>query len=248
MEPAIRRLCLLLLLAPSQGGWAEEPLYRLPWPDGLSFMFVQAPGGPRLSHISAENLHAVDIAMPGGTPVLAAREGVVDATEARHAATAEEEPLTEYGNFVRVRHADGTVALYAHLRHAGVAVLDGERVGAGDLLGFSGASGDTLRPILHFGVARIVRTDGREDPVSVPFRFYVGRPAIVFAPRAGSIAVAHYAGPAAPPHTALDAPRLVTWQPRGLTPEEEKYAWLALSVWLAFGVAGVGTFWWFARR
>jgi len=244
--PACRRLFAGLLLACAQGAAADEVLYRLPWPEGLAFKFTQAPGGRIISHISVENLHAVDIAMPEGTPVLAARDGVVEATESRHAASPEEDPATEYGNFVRVRHADGTVALYGHLRHAGVTVQPGERVKAGTLLGLSGASGDTLHPQLHFGVARIERRDGREDAVSVPFRFYVGSPAIVFAPRAGFTAVPAYAGPARHPYSALDM-RVAPWKLPALAPGDEPLAWLALGVWLLAGIAGCWWFWRFSQ-
>ncbi len=248
MEPALRRLWLGVLLAWAAGAFADDPLYRLPWPEGLRFMFTQAPGGRITTHIAVENLHAVDIAMPADTPVLAAREGIVDGTEARFAGDPDEEPLTPYGNFVRVRHADGTVALYAHLRYAGVAVRVGERVEAGRLLGFSGASGDTERAQLHFGVARVEQRDGRDDPVSLPFRFYVGRPAIVFTPRAGLIALAGYSGPAERPYTALDRRPLVEWKPRALAPEEEMRAWFELGAWLAFGLAGMAWFYWFSRH
>lgn len=248
MESATRRLFLALLLAWAPGAPAAETLYRLPWPDGLAFMFTQAPGGRITTHISAENLHAVDIAMPEGTAVIAARDGMVDATDARHGATAEEEPLSEYGNFVRVRHEDGTVALYAHLRHGGVAVRPGDAVAAGSLLGYSGASGDLLAPQLHFGVARVERTNGREDFISLPFRFHVGRPPIAFAPKAGQVARAEYAGQGKLPYTALEAPRLAAWKPRVLTPEEQPLAWLELAAWIVVGITGMAWFWRFSRR
>lgn len=246
MEAPLGRLCVGLMLAGAQLALAEETLYRLPWPEGLAFKFIQAPGGRITTHISVENLHAVDIAMPEGTPVLAARDGVVEESEARHAASVDEDPATQYGNFVRVRHADGTVALYAHLRHAGVAVQPGARVKAGELLALSGASGDAPGPQLHFGVARIERRDGREDAVSVPFRFYIGSPAIVFAPRAGFTALARYSGPARHPYSALDA-RIAPWDVRKLEPGEEPLAWLGIAAWLAAALAGMAWFWRFSQ-
>ena len=134
---------------------AAEVLYRLPWPEGLSFMFTQAPDGRITSHFTKSTLHAVDIAMPEGVPVLAARAGIVEATEMHHGASPEEDPLSYEGNFVRVRHADGTAAIYAHLKHRGVAVALGESVAPGQLLGYSGFTGDVLEPHLHFAVTRV---------------------------------------------------------------------------------------------
>src|SRR3954453_17871535 len=94
---------------------SAEALYRLPWPEGLSFMFTQAPGGKVTSHFTKATLHAVDIAMPVGVPVLAARGGIVEAVETHHGAGPEEEAFSYEGNLVRVRHGDGTAAIYAHL-------------------------------------------------------------------------------------------------------------------------------------
>src|SRR5262245_61025654 len=165
-----------------------EVLYRLPWPEGLTFMFIQAPGGRITSHFTKATMNAVDIAMPEGVPVLAARSGVVEALEAAHSASRDEDPLTYEGNFVRVRHADGTAAVYAHLRHRGVAVAAGESVTTGQLLGYSGSTGDVLEPQLHFAVVR--------DDASLPIRFYVGVPPIAFPPRTALRVTANYSGPA----------------------------------------------------
>jgi murein DD-endopeptidase MepM/ murein hydrolase activator NlpD len=243
----MERLWLLFLLVWAHAAFAQEALYRLPWPEGLAYKFTQAPGGRITTHIAVENLHAVDIAMPPGTPVLAAREGIVEETEARFARTDDEEPVTAYGNLVRVRHADGTVALYAHLRYAGVTVQAGERVSAGALLGFSGMSGDAEAAQLHFGVDRVEQRDGRADYISLPFRFHVGAPAIVFAPRAAYTVVPNYSGPAKHPYSALDM-RIAEWKTPSLEPGDEPFAWLKAAAWLVIGLAGIAWFFWFSRR
>jgi murein DD-endopeptidase MepM/ murein hydrolase activator NlpD len=148
----IVRIGIGLLWAASA---AAEVHYRLPWAEGRSFMFTQVPGGQITTHFSKATLHAVDIAMPEGVPVLAARAGIVEAVQAHHRAGPDEEPLTYEGNFVRVRHADGTAATYAHLGHQSVAVAVGEPIAAAQLLGYSGASGDVVAPHLHFVVTRV---------------------------------------------------------------------------------------------
>lgn len=53
------------------------------------------------------------------------------------------------GNHVIVRHEDGTVAVYAHLRRGSVAVKPGQRVEVGDQLGEVGNTGNSSEPHLH---------------------------------------------------------------------------------------------------
>jgi len=237
-------LAIGLLWAASS---AAEVLYRLPWPEGLSFMFSQASDGRINSHFTKATLHAVDIAMPEGVAVLAARAGIVEATEMRHAATPEEEPLSYEGNFVRVRHADGSAAIYAHLKHHGVVVAPGEAVAPGQLLGYSGASGDVLEPQLHFAVVN-VRTDaGSQEDVSVPVKFYVGVPPIAFFPRAALRVTANYSSAAEAPRTPRESQPLAPWKRPALEPGEEWRAWCLAALWLACGIAGMVWLWRFAK-
>ena len=248
MEPAVRWIAWLgLALASTPHARAEEVLYRLPMPEGSSHMFTQAPGGMISTHYTRESLHAVDIAMREDTPVLAARGGTVAATESRHGSNRDDDPLTDYGNFVRVRHEDGTIATYAHLRHAGVAVQAGEQVRTGQLLGYSGTTGFSSGPHLHFGVARLERNGDAQEEVSVPVRFYVGKPPLAFAPRAALIVTVNYASPAEPPRTPREPRPMVEWKPRVLTPEEELQAWAELGALFAFALAGLAWFYRFSR-
>lgn len=80
----------------------------------------------------------VDIATPQGTPVRPVASGIVTFSGYR----------PQYGNTVIVRHEDGTVTLYAHnsvnLKNAG------EPVDRGSTIAFSGSTGRTTGPHLHF--------------------------------------------------------------------------------------------------
>jgi murein DD-endopeptidase MepM/ murein hydrolase activator NlpD len=237
-------LAIGILVAASAGA---EPLYRLPWADGLSFMLTQVPGGRITTHFTKATQNAVDVAMPEGMPVVAAREGTVEALEAKYGASPEEEPLTYEGNFVRVRHADGTAASYAHLRYRGVAVAVGEAVAAGQLLGYSGATGDVEQPHLHFVVTRVVtNSSGWREDVSLPVKFYVGAPPTVFTPRAALRITANYSGKAEAPRAPSES-RLVRWTRPVLGPDEEARAWGWLALWLAAGILGMAWFWKFSR-
>ena len=244
----MRLVCLMagLLWAAFAGA---ETFYRLPWPDGLSFMFTQVPDGRITSHFTRATLHAVDIAMPAGVPVLSARAGVVEAVEDGQGATADEEPATYEGNFVRVRHDDGTSAIYAHLKHGSVVVAAGEPVHQGQLLGQSGDSGEVLRPHLHFAVLRSeTNAVGWREEISVPVEFYIGLPPVAFAPRAALTVRADYSTAAEAPRAVLEAAPLVPWKRPALREDEELGAWLALALWFACGVAGIAWFWSFSRQ
>ncbi|WJK42391.1 M23 family metallopeptidase [Solwaraspora sp. WMMA2056] len=87
-------------------------------------------------------LHAgMDLAMPAGTPVLAAGAGTV--TVAGWA-------YTGYGISVVIDHGNGLLTHYAHLSATSVAV--GDKVAPGDQIGQEGSTGDSTGPHLHFEV------------------------------------------------------------------------------------------------
>jgi murein DD-endopeptidase MepM/ murein hydrolase activator NlpD len=59
-------------------------------------------------------------------------------------------------NYVRVLHADGSMAVYAHLAPASLLRRPGDRVVVGQLIGKSGNTGYSTGPHLHFSVQRNV--------------------------------------------------------------------------------------------
>ncbi|MDQ3617589.1 MAG: M23 family metallopeptidase [Pseudomonadota bacterium] len=139
--------------------------YRLPLRQAKS-RIDQGYGG-RFSHTDAQNRYAIDFAAEIGTPVLAARDGVVMQVESNFEQAGLS--LESYGgraNFVRILHDDGTMALYAHLKPEGVLARVGKRVRTGQQIGLSGNTGFTTGPHLHFAlqVNRGMRLE------SIPFR------------------------------------------------------------------------------
>lgn len=130
------------------------------------FRIDQGYGG-QFSHTDTQNRYAVDFAADVGTPVLAAREGVVMQVESDFdKAGLNRERYGGRANFVRILHDDGTMALYAHLRTEGVLARVGQRVRAGQQIGLSGNTGFTTGPHLHFAVQ--VNRGMRLE--SIPFR------------------------------------------------------------------------------
>ena len=95
----------------------------------------QSPGG-----IGSTNHKGVDIGTPMGTPIYAAKSGTVT-----HASW-----NGGYGECIIIFHGSGNSTLYAHLKS--YAVSYGQSVKQGDLIGYSGSSGNSTGPHLHFGV------------------------------------------------------------------------------------------------
>lgn len=144
--------------------------YRLPFPIGEEFLLTQGFNGS-FSH-QGELPHALDFAMPEGTPIYAARNGKVVMLEGSNSKGGPTAEFMEYANFITVMHDDGTFADYSHLKFRGVNVELGQKVRMGQLIGYSGATGFATGPHLHFVVKKAKRGDGF---VSIPVRFATRR-------------------------------------------------------------------------
>jgi murein DD-endopeptidase MepM/ murein hydrolase activator NlpD len=91
--------------------------------------------------------------VPIGTAVHAARDGVVIGTNPTSNESSRDGFKNARANYVWVRHSDGTIGCYLHLRQGGVAVAVGQAVKTGQLLGYSGCTGQCRGPHLHFHVS-----------------------------------------------------------------------------------------------
>jgi murein DD-endopeptidase MepM/ murein hydrolase activator NlpD len=154
--------------------------YRLPYADDLSWPVTQGYGA-KLSHRGPEQF-TVDFGMPPGTPVHAAREGLVVLAEDSHATGCWSDECARLANFVVVLHADGTTGEYFHLQHGSLQVRVGDRVQRGQRLALSGNTGYSTAPHLHFGVYRTGR-GGTTQSVAVRF---LTREGVIGEPRAGA--------------------------------------------------------------
>jgi murein DD-endopeptidase MepM/ murein hydrolase activator NlpD len=141
-------------------------VYALPFKPGESYKVSQAYDGS-FSHTGPEK-YAIDWKMPEGTPVLAARGGVVVALKDDSSAHGESRQFETAANYVLIRHSDGTIGNYAHLLKGGVKVKAGQAVQSGDVIALSGNTGFSSGPHLHFCVFKT--RSGRERE-SIPVRF-----------------------------------------------------------------------------
>lgn len=146
---------------------AEDVEYG--YPLRTTALRIEQGWGGGYSHRDPENRYGIDFAADIGTEVIAARAGTVMEIEAGFA-QAGRDPSGDAAraNFVRIAHADGSMALYAHLDAGGVLVREGQRVRKGETIGRSGNTGFTTGPHLHFAVQ--VNRGMRLE--SIPFRMF----------------------------------------------------------------------------
>ncbi|CAI8722774.1 peptidoglycan DD-metalloendopeptidase family protein [Pseudomonas serboccidentalis] len=142
-------------------GAAQSYRYPLPWRGG-PFRLSQGANG-QYSHYGPKNKYAMDIAMPVGTQIIAARAGVVVKVENSQSGRGTDAS----GNFVRVLHNDGTMGVYLHLKQGSVSVREGQRVTVGSPLALSGNTGNSSGPHLHF----VVQRNTGQGLVSIPYQF-----------------------------------------------------------------------------
>jgi murein DD-endopeptidase MepM/ murein hydrolase activator NlpD len=146
--------------------YSSTTSYLPPIAPNTSFQISQAFGGS-FSHTDEQNKYAVDIVMPIGTPVHAARSGIVLEAEDDFYKGGTNKAYSSEANNIRILHDDGSMAIYAHLELEKAQVYPGLAVTAGQLIGYSGNTGFTSGPHLHFAVQ--INRDMRL--VSVPFTF-----------------------------------------------------------------------------
>ncbi|ENF8748007.1 peptidoglycan DD-metalloendopeptidase family protein [Vibrio fluvialis] len=125
-------------------------------------MLTQIPSGApvhnaRISSGYGKRVHPVtgqmkfhrgqDFAVNTGTPVYAPADGVVEVTRASSKGS---------GNFLRLQHSYGFTSSYSHLQK--FAVKSGDFIQKGDLIGYSGNSGLSSGPHLHYEIRFVGRS------------------------------------------------------------------------------------------
>jgi murein DD-endopeptidase MepM/ murein hydrolase activator NlpD len=143
-------------------------VYQLPFSTGSNYRVVQGYGGAFSHPKGTPAEYSIDWSMPVGTPVLAVRDGRVVGSRADSDENGLTDEFHQKANLIIVEHADGTFADYVHLKYGGVAVSLGQRVRAGDLIGYSGNTGYSKGAHLHVRVF-IVTAPGYDQ--SIPVRW-----------------------------------------------------------------------------
>jgi len=159
--------------------------YRAPFAVAQRFRVSQA-FPTRRTHTDAASFYAIDISMPVGTQIFAAREGTVIEVAAKFFEGGADPNNAARANIVRILHPDGTMAIYAHLQWDSIRVRPGQIVKRGEYIANSGNTGFTTGPHLHF----VVQRNSGRALVSVPVEFAdaLGNSA---APKDGDLLIAY---------------------------------------------------------
>ncbi len=129
--------------------------------------------------------------MPEGTPVHAARGGLIVKAKDHSNFGGPDRKYDRYNNFILIRHEDGTLGHYCHLQKEGNKVRVGDMVQPGDPIALSGNTGFSSGPHLHFSV---FKTKNGKERESIPVRFRTADAGVVTLQRGKK----HTAVPVAP--------------------------------------------------
>ena len=144
-----REYAAQIVNVPSESGFL--------WPLAANINTLSSLYGGRKDPINgrSSNHTGIDIPAARGTPIYAAKSGVVTTSVYGSGS------YWSYGNFVLVSHKDGTSTLYAHMSSRNV--KEGQTVRQGDVVGYVGTTGRSTGNHLHFEV----RVNGkRTDPLN----------------------------------------------------------------------------------
>ncbi|MGI9526004.1 MAG: M23 family metallopeptidase [Weeksellaceae bacterium] len=122
--------------------------YDLPYSPSSQHKVSQGYNGS----FSHQNRYALDFEMPIGTKILAARDGTVIRAVNQFNYGCAHPDCAKYNNYILIYHSDGTFGNYSHLSYNGVMVREGQNVLRGQLMGYSGNTGFSSGPHLHFEV------------------------------------------------------------------------------------------------
>ena len=116
---------------------------------------VSSPFGYRNCPYHGQELHGgCDVPAPSGTPIRAAKSGVVVISTYG----------SSYGNYVVIAHSDGSRTMYAHQSQR--AVSAGQTVSQGQTIGYVGSTGNSTGSHLHFELWLSSSSSSRVNPVA----------------------------------------------------------------------------------
>lgn len=149
--------------------------YALPFLKGKRYKVMQGQN-TNGTHQGDFSRYAIDFKMNIGQTVCAMREGLVIRVKEQNTKGGRGKKYFPYANLIIVYHDDGTFAQYVHLKHKGSLVKVGDTVKKGQAIGYSGNTGQSSGPHLHFAIYKPTTNGLVSIPYildSIPTRRYV---------------------------------------------------------------------------
>jgi murein DD-endopeptidase MepM/ murein hydrolase activator NlpD len=137
-----------------QGNTSRKFLMRRPV-RGEDVRLTSGFGVRRHPFLQVPKMHTgVDWACAIGTPIMAAGSGVIEEAGRKG----------EYGNYIRIRHANGYKTAYGHMHRFAAGVSEGVKVRQGQIIGYVGTTGMSSGPHVHF---EVLVNSSYVDPMSI---------------------------------------------------------------------------------
>ena len=150
-------------------------IYDLPFENNKKVFLIQGYD----SKMSHKGEYALDFKVKKKTKICAARDGVVvGARGDSNKGGLKPENLSD-GNYVSIKHHDGSVAHYWHLLKNGALVNVGDTITKGQVIGLSGNTGYSAFPHLHF---EVVGYDGKGNYRQLATRFNTNKGIVYLRP------------------------------------------------------------------
>lgn len=150
-------------------------IYSLPFETGKKVFLIQGYETP----FSHKGERALDFKVKTGTLICAARGGLVTSVRKDSDKGGLKPENLSDGNYIIIRHADSSTAWYWHFKKDGVLVNEGDIVTDGQPIGYSGNTGYSAFPHLHFEVQG---RDAAGNYKQLATRFYTRDGAIYLRP------------------------------------------------------------------